>query len=130
MADTPRVGIVKTDVSKRLVFGWSTIAEKNGEPLVDLQGDMIEPAELEDAVYDFMLHSRESGAMHEGVAKGRIVESVVFTPEKLTKMGFEGTPFSAHWIGVKLDDQKTFEKVQNGEYTAFSIQGSARKVPA
>lgn len=126
-AITKRVGICKIDEPKQQVFGWSTIAALEGEAVVDLQDDIIPPAVLEDAVYDFVLNSRESGEMHVGKAQGRIIESVVFTPEKLSAMGFPDTiqGFTGHWLGIQFDDEEVFKRCRSGEYTAFSIQGTA-----
>lgn len=123
-----RVGITKVDEAKQQVFGWSSLSEVAGHPAVDLQDDIIEPAELEKAVYSFVMDGGFSGAMHEGVAKGRVIESVVFTPEKLRAMGFEGESFTRHWLGVQFSDPATFAKCKSGEFTGFSIQGSGVRV--
>lgn len=129
-AITKRIGITKTDDAQQRVFGWSTVSEQGGVPLEDLQGDVIEPEVLEDAVYDFLLHSRESGEMHVGVGKGHIIESVVFTPEKLQAMGLDVEPFTKHWIGVQFEDREVYQKCRSGEYQGFSIQGTGVRVPA
>lgn len=123
-AITKRVGITKTDDSQQRVFGWSTVSEVGGVLTEDLQNDVIEPAVLEEAVYDFLLHSRQSGEMHTGIGKGQIIESVVFTPEKLQAMGFECEPFTKHWIGVQFEDPEVYKRCRSGEYTGFSIQGT------
>lgn len=117
----------KIDGDRRLAFGWAYVAEEGGVPVADHSGDFIDKAalpDLEDAVYEYMLVSREADEMHvrlEGV--GKVIESVVFTPEKLAAMGLEGTR-TGWWIGFKVQDEEVWSKVKNGTYAAFSIRGT------
>jgi hypothetical protein len=104
-----RVGkVVKVDEAQQLVFGW-----------VD---------ELEKAMYDYVLESRESNDMHDGPVTGRLVESFVSTPEKLEAMGLPADALpQGVWVGFKLDEE-SFDKVRRGERTMFSIEGTAVKL--
>lgn len=125
--------ISKADDEQRLVFGFAMVStDVAGNVITDLQNDRIEPAELEKAAYDFVLHSREAGEMHEEGGKGRLVESFVATPEKLAKMGIAVEPAGsapvAWWVGFKLDEE-TFKSVKEGKYQMFSIQGTAQRTP-
>jgi hypothetical protein len=122
--------ITKMDAAQRLVFGWAMISKTAAGVLVtDLQGDQIEPEDLEKAAYEFVLNKRAAGEMHTGNAQGQLVESIVFTPEKMAKMGIpEGVLPSAHWVGFLLTPE-LFKKVQNGTRMMFSIQGDAERVP-
>jgi len=130
---TGRFEIAKLDEDQRLVFGYASLSiAKDGTPLTDTDNDQIEPHELERAAYDFVLNSRATGEMHQGVAKGALVESFVFTPEKLAKMGLPPDLVPARWwVGFKVDPD-TFAKVKSGVYKHFSIQGSATReeIPA
>lgn len=122
--------IAKLDEAQGLVYGWASVVVKDGETVVDRQGDIIEPEVLEAAAVDFMLNHRAAGEMHEGGPVGQIVESMVVTPEKLEAMGVPNEIAQAvptgFWIGVKLDpDGETFAKVKSGELSMFSIQGVA-----
>lgn len=127
------VSISKTDDEQQLVFGWLSVAvDKAGKPVLDLQGDIIAPEELEKAAYDYVLFARNVGEMHnrtEGV--GRLVESMVFTKQKQEALGIPaGTlPETAWWIGYKIDDPEVWKKVKSGEYRAFSIGGRAKRKP-
>lgn len=120
--------IAKVDAAQQMVFGYANVSMKrDGALLTDLQGDQIAPDALELGAYDFVLNSRASGAMHEGGVVGQLVESVVFTPEKLEKMGFAKDAIPASWwVGFKLD-APTFAKVQSGAYRMFSIQGRVER---
>lgn len=120
--------IAKLDETHRMIFGYANVAMKrDGALLTDLQGDQIAPDALEMGAYDFVLNSRSSGEMHEGGVVGQLVESVVFTPEKLEKMGLPKDAIPASWwVGFQLD-HSTFAKVQSGAYRMFSIQGRVER---
>jgi len=125
------VAILKTDDStdQRLVFGFASVAvDASGEPLVDSQGDIIEPAELERAAYSYVLKSRAGGYMHVRKDAATLVESVVITPEKLEKMGLpkDALP-TGWWVGFRVDDDKVWQDVKKGKLKAFSIGGKGRR---
>lgn len=118
------VKVAKVDADQRLVFGWLSVIEENGEPVVDLQDHVIEAAELENAAYDFMLNSRVVGEMHERIAVGEgMVESMVFTKDKQDALGIDLGKVG-WWVGFKVDAD-VFAKVKSGELSAFSIGGKA-----
>lgn len=129
--DMSEFRIYKTDEDQHLVFGWASVSiTVTGEPLEDRQHDMIEPEDLEEAAYEYVLNFRETGEEHlPGYRKkGRLVESCVFTPEKQKAMGIPpGTLPVAWWIGFKIDDEDTWQRVKNGTYRMFSIEGRAQR---
>lgn len=123
----------KLDDDKRLAFGWASVIEVNGVPVVDTQGDLIHPDDLETAAYSYIQKSRKGGHMHrrneldEPVHVSDIVESVVFTKEKIAKMGLpESTPIG-WWIGVKVHDDDVWGEVKKGGLAGFSIHGRGRR---
>ena len=90
---------------------------------------MIDPEELENAAYKFVRLYREGGEMHERGDCAVLVESVVFTEEKMKAMGIpEGTLPVGWWIGFFVTDDDVWEKVKNGTYPMFSIEGEAERV--
>lgn len=125
--------ITKTEPDKMLVFGWGNVAiTKDGEQIEDLQGDVIDPEELEKAAYDHVLNFRSTGERHDpGLRrKGRLVESCVFTKEKQEAMGIPpGTVPCGWWVGYKIDDPDAWEKIKKGEYQMFSIEGKGQRTP-
>ena len=125
--------IFKTDEDQRLVFGWASVAiTVSGETLEDRQHDMIDPEDLEEAAYEYVLNFRDTGEEHlPGYRKkGKLVESCVFTPEKQRAMGIPaGTLPVAWWIGFKIEDDDTWQRVKNGTYRMFSIEGKAEREP-
>lgn len=119
--------IMKTDDEKRLIFGWANVAiTADGEQVVDHQNDMIDPEDLEEAVYSYVLNFRDGGEEHipKLRKKARMVESVMFTKEKMEAMGIpEGIVPEGWWIGFYVDDDAAWEKVKNGTYQMFSVEG-------
>ena len=85
--------------------------------------------ELENAAYQYVLLYREGGEMHERGGAAVLVESVVFTEEKMQAMGIPaGTLPIGWWIGFKVTDEDVWEKVKDGTYPMFSIEGEAERV--
>ena len=125
-----KFSITKSDNGRHLAFGWASIAIKNnGEVVKDWQEAIIEPAELENAAYGFVELYREGGEMHERGGAAVLVESVVFTKEKAEAMGIpEGILPTGWWIGFKVLDEDVWEKVKDGTYSMFSIEGTAERV--
>jgi hypothetical protein len=57
-----RFKIAKSDDDKHLAFGWANVAIRaDGEEIEDWQEDIIEPEELENAAYQYVLLYREGG---------------------------------------------------------------------
>lgn len=125
-----RFKIMKSDDEKMLAFGWASVSMRvDGEVIEDWQKDIVEPEELEKAAYEFVLLYREGGEMHERGGAAVLIESVVFTEEKMQAMGIPvGTLPIGWWIGFKVLDEDVWEKVKDGTYPMFSIEGEAERV--
>ena len=129
----PAFTIAKTEPDKMLVFGWGSVAvDADGTQIEDLQGDMIDPEDLEKAAYDHVLNFRSTGERHDPRLrrKGRLVESCVFTKEKQAAIGIPpGTVPEGWWVGYKIDDPEAWEKIKSGEYQSFSVEGKGERTP-
>lgn len=116
----------KVDEERRLAFGWAYVTDDDGKIVTDHSGDFVDSESLpdfEEAVYGYMLKSREADEMHERFDNiAQIVESVMVTPEKLKAMGVEGGR-TGWWVGYKVHDDDVWAKIKSGEYTALSIRG-------
>ncbi len=125
-----RFKIMKSDDEKMLAFGWANVSMRvDGELIEDWQADIIEPNELENAAYEFVRLYREGGEMHERGGTAVLIESVVFTEEKMRAMGIPtGTLPIGWWIGFKVMDKNVWDKVKDGTYQMFSIEGEAERV--
>lgn len=125
--------IAKTDDDKRLVFGWALVAkDKDGNVIRDHQNDIVDEDDLEEGAYEYVLNFRDSGEEHlPGLRKkARMVESCVFTEEKQKALGIpQGIVPTGWWIGFYVDDDEAWNKIKNGTYKMFSIEGKAIRVP-
>lgn len=124
---SPTIKIVDTDEPQNLIFGWANVSfTKDGEQVLDHQGHMIDIEDLEHMAYNFTVKYRKSGDMHRSAAFGELVESMVYTPEKLEVLGLaEGSVPYAWWVGFRLPPEEA-EKVRKGERSMLSIEGGAR----
>lgn len=123
------IPISKIDAAKQQVFGWASVVEEGGKPVVDSQGDVITVDELEKAAYSFNVRKGIAGDNHERIGVGRLIESMVFTVEKQQALGIDLGKVG-WWVGFHIQDPDTWAKVASGEYVDFSIGGSGRRVPA
>lgn len=122
--------IVKTDPARQHVFGWAYVThDVGGEVNVDKSGDFVDTVEeIEKSAYDFVLKSRKGDADHTNVHGADMIESVVFTPEKIEKMGIpEGTVPLGWWVGFHVNDADTWARVERKELTSFSVHGKGTR---
>ena len=121
--------ITKSDDDRMLAFGWASVSMRvDGEIIEDWQQDIVEPEELENAAYRFVELYREGGEMHERGGAAVLIESVVFTEEKMKAIGIpSGTLPVGWWIGFKVLDEDVWKKVKDGTYSMFSIEGEAKR---
>ena len=122
------VEIQKFDEEKRMITGWLSIAnDLNGNPVIDAHGDIIPVEELESAARGFMMEYRQAGVMHrkfDGV--GSVVESFVFTNEKMEAMGIPKGIVPEGWIiTMHVEDAEVWDAVKRGELSMFSLGGVA-----
>lgn len=126
----------KMDTDKRQAFGWASVVEVDGQPVVDLQGDWITPDEIEKAAYSYVRKSRIGGTQHQRdedgapVKAGDMIESFVVTPEKIEKMGLPSDFPVGWWVGYQYDDDATWADIKEGRKTGFSVHGRGKRVPA
>lgn len=131
--------IAKFDDERRQVFGWANVSVKDNQVVVDRQGDIIPIDELEKAAYDYVQESRVGADQHQRISKdlvidvprqtGSMIESMVFTPEKIEKMGLPQDFPQGWWIGMQITDEPTWQAIKRGERTGFSIHGVGQRTP-
>lgn len=134
-SETEGFNVKKTDELRRLVYG--IYLEPN---IVDKQGDIEDDLEIEKAAHRYMLKLWKDekppmlGSEHEmPITDALVVESYIAP----TTFWFDGTPHDeAHkvhkgsWVVCALiADEIEFNKVLDGDYTGFSIQGHGRRKP-
>lgn len=118
--------IFKADDEQRMVYGWASVVTENGTPVVDRQGDVIEPDTLVKAVNNFMEHVRVGKTMHVGEQTGVIVHSMPITKEIGEALGIQSD--REGWVvAYKVYDDSVWDMVKSGKLAAFSIGGRAIK---
>jgi hypothetical protein len=116
--------IKKVDPDQHLIFGWASVVEKDGKVIIDKQGDIIPVAELEEAAYEFTLHSRGGGDMHDRQGLAKLIESMVFTKDKQKVLGIDLGQIG-WWVGFKVHDKELWAAHKRGDRPEFSIGGAA-----
>lgn len=121
---TKRIDVEKVDDEQRMVWGWAYVCQdENGEQVVDHSGEAVELSTIQKAAENFILQSRRGGVMHRTKA-GFVCQSIVVTDEIAKALGI--TSRKRGWfIGFKVTDDETWEKVKTGKLRAFSIGGNA-----
>ena len=118
--------ILKADDEQRLVYGWASVVTEKGEPVVDRQGDVIEPETLVKAVNSFMENIRVGKEMHKGDQIGAVIHSMPITKEIGESLGIQSD--REGWIvAFKVYNDDVWARVKSGELAAFSIGGRATK---
>jgi hypothetical protein len=118
--------ILKADDEQRMVYGWASVVTEKGEPIIDRQGDVIEPDTLVRAVNKFMEHVRVGKEMHSGDQIGAVIHSMPITKEIGESLGIQSD--REGWIvAFKVYNDDVWAKVKSGELAAFSIGGRAIK---
>lgn len=127
--------IAKSGDEQRMVWGWASVVERDGQPVIDHQGDIIPVSEIQKAAHRFVCEARVGKAMHDGEPVATMVESMVVTKEGLSaflkSLGIEPPetpPMLGWWVGFRVDDDATWEKVKEGKLRAFSIGGRGKRV--
>lgn len=132
MTFTLRIPVTKTvdgEAGTLKVFGWGSVSVgDDGALIIDHHRDVIEPGDLERAVYEFTKAARQIDTMHEREPVGRLIESLYVSPEKLQAMDLAGPPRCAWWAGFEVTDVATIARVKSGELSEFSIDCMARRV--
>jgi Putative phage serine protease XkdF len=119
--------ITKAEDSAQRLFGWASIAvRKDGTPMLDLQGDVIDIEDLEEAFYEYVKDAGGLNFQHDGPVRGQLIEAIVFTPDKLTALGLEpgSVPLGA-WAGFYIPDAADYQLIKSLGFFMFSIEGTA-----
>lgn len=128
--------IQKIDNDLQIIYGWASVITKNGVPVVDTQDDQIHPNDLLKTAHEFIEKYGSGGFMHvPNLEGGRVVESVVFTYDLQKSLGIKivdkaGDHVEGWLIGYQVKSDALWKRVKAGDFTEFSIGGSADRVPA
>lgn len=120
--------ISKIDEERRNIFGWAYVShDADGNVNVDKSGEFVDDTwELEKAAYNFVVKSRSGDFDHTNLKSSEMIESMVFTPEKIEKMGLPaGIMPTGWWVGFHFEDEKDWEEAK--KRPAFSIHGKGQR---
>lgn len=118
-----QVKIAKVDDSKRIVIG--VVYQPDVE---DAHGDMMDAVEIEKAAHLFMenQHTYNIDKQHDLEAdKGYVVESYIAPCDM--EIGDQVIAKGSWVAGVKVTDDQTWEDIQKGEITGFSMWGVGKR---
>jgi hypothetical protein len=119
--------IFKVDKTKHLVYG--VVLAPNEE---DAQGDIINEDEIEKTAHKFMEDYRdqvsEMGIMHKKTTPHVVMVENYVAPSDFELNGETVTKGS--WVMVsKVKNKDIWKKVEDGEFTGYSIGGKGKRVP-
>lgn len=122
--------VSKSLPEQHLVFGWANISlTEEGDVPFEWHNDIIAPRILEKAAYNYVLNFRTMGEMHVGGVQGMLVESCMFTKEKMAAMGIpEGIVPQGWWVGFYIPDDEVCARIKDGTYRMFSIHGKIKRL--
>lgn len=118
--------ISKLDIEKQIVYGWASVVEKNGVPVVDQQGDVISIDEIEKAAHKFLTDCRIAGDSHITKGVGHLVESIVFSKDLQKALDID-LGQTGWFVGFKVTDDDVWNRVKKGELSMFSIGGTGSR---
>ena len=122
-AFTTAVEVCKVNTDQGLVFGYACVCTVDGQPYFDLQDEHIPEDVMLDFATDFMKHSRQAKAMHEGDAIGEVLYALPMTAD-LAKALDITVKKTGLIIGMS-PDEVSMKKFADGEFKGFSIGGTA-----
>jgi len=119
--------ISKLNEDKQIVYGWASVIEDGGKPVVDSQGDVISVDDLTKAAHNFISTCRAAKALHDGEQIGEFVESLVFTHDIQKSLGIDLGKVG-WFVGFKVNDPEVWKGVKAGRFKMLSIGGSGKRV--
>lgn len=115
--------IAKVNEDLGLVFGFAMVCKVDGKDYYDLQGDHIPENVMLEASTRFMKNIRVAKDMHDGESIGTVIHSFPLTMEIAKSLGIE-TERTGLLIAMQVESSDVLNKIDNGEYTGFSIGGT------
>ena len=123
------------DEEQHLLFGWAYVAKKiDGTQVVDHSEEFVKEEDFQDlemATYAFNIMFRDGDIRHDCIAKGYLIDSMVFTKEKVEAMRksghLQGDIALGVWMGFYFPEDEDWNTIKAMEKPMFSLYGSAIK---
>lgn len=122
------VSVLKVDEEQRMVWGWGSVTTMKGEPVTDRQGDVIDTADMQKAVHNYIRSSRVGKTMHKGAQTGDVVDSIFFTKAVQDALGID-LGVEGWFVGKYVADDITWNAYKSGKLKAFSFGGNGTRTP-
>lgn len=132
--------IAKVDEDNRIAFGLFSVMKIGGELVHDMEDDRVETHEIEKAAYEYVKESRDASVNHTELGVGDLIETMVFTKEKVEALKkaltAAGIPHTIEidgefwWGGHYIKNDTVWKGVKSGDYESWSIGGSAHRKAA
>lgn len=121
--------IAKVDESLGLVFGYAMVSKIDGKPHFDLHGHHIPDSTIVKSLFKFASNP-VAKEMHSGDQIGDFVFLFPLTEDIAKSLDIQAKQYGA-LVAMKPYNSEIIQKFVNGEYTGFSIGGTAtmRKAP-
>lgn len=126
------VRIIKAEAELPLVYGWGSVCkvrDASGQlaDYWDTDNECFPEDVTEMAWRDFMKNARHMDVMHDEKTMGRVVYAMPMTEDIAKAYGIlDSLKQTGVMVGVEVTDPEVLGKFRSGEYTGFSIGGSAR----
>ena len=115
--------VTKVNSDLGLVFGYAIVSKIGNDEYFDLHGDHIPEDVMLEAAHDFMKGDRTALEMHGGESVGKIVFAYPMTSDIAKSLGIT-VEKTGLIIGMEPNEE-VLAKFDSGEYTGFSIGGTA-----
>jgi len=115
-------GICKADETLRLVIGWASTSTIDGEPVVDVQDEIVPASEIVRAAMDYMEGARPALLSHSGNPIGRVVFLFPFTNEITTSLNIT-CRIEGIIVGIRVTNDSVWQAIVAGTIRAFSVGG-------
>lgn len=121
--------IAKADETLGLVFGYAMVSKIDGKPHFDLHGHHIPDETIVKSLFKFA-SKPVAKEMHSGEAIGEFVFLFPLTEDIAKSLDIQAKQYGA-LVAMKPYSNDIVQKFVSGEYTGFSIGGTAkmRKAP-
>lgn len=119
------VPIFKANRVKQIVYGVVLAPNE-----IDSQNDIMFAEDIEKTAHEYLKDARVIGSVHTHQIKAYPVESFI-APQDFEVHGQYGNQMvtKGSWVlGVKIDDPVEWQKVENGDYTGFSVGGFGERL--
>jgi hypothetical protein len=117
------------------LFGWAYVAKDlSNNQIIDHSEEFVKEenfADLEVATYFFNIAYRQADIRHDCVAKGYLIDSMVFTKEKVEAMRksghLKGDISLGVWMGYWFPEDEDWNAIKEMKSPMFSLYGNAIK---